>query len=95
MILTMTLHALLLVMYCAIRVPKTVILQNSTFGPGVYDSCFYLAMCVVVTRLLLLLAGDVEQNPGPISPEQLTNGLAVLITEAPATVKPVLGVWGS
>ena len=46
-----------------------------------------------MTRLLLLLAGDVELNPGPITAEELTRGLAILITDAPTAVKPVLGVW--
>ena len=46
-----------------------------------------------MTRLLLILAGDVEVNPGPVATEELTRGLATLLTEAPAGVKPVLGVW--
>ena len=47
----------------------------------------------VIVELLLLLSGDVEMNPGPVSHEELTSGLTTLITEAPSGVKPVLGVW--
>ena len=88
----MTFHTLLQVMWYASQVPQVVI-QHSLSSSGVYDSCFYLAMGGIVTRLLLLLAGDVEENPGPVDTGELTRGLATLITEASAGVKPVLGVW--
>ena len=45
------------------------------------------------TRLLLLLAGDIESNPGPQSNEYLINGLAELIGEAPSSMREVLCVW--
>ena len=32
-------------------------------------------------------------NPGPVGGKELTRGLASLVTEAPAQVKLVLGVW--
>ena len=57
------------------------------------DVFFHLAVGGVITRLLLLLAGDVEENPGPVAEEDLNGGLASLITEAPVEVKPVISVW--
>ena len=45
------------------------------------------------TRLLLMLAGDIESNPGPQSNEDLINGLAELIGEAPSSMREVLCVW--
>ena len=54
----------------------------------------YCGDIVMVMRMLLIMAGDVELNPGPaIEREELTRGLATLITEAPVGVKPVLSVW--
>ena len=87
----MTLYLLLKVTCYTIRVTETVI--PLSFSPSLYDSCFYLAVVGVVTRLLLIIAGDVEENPGPVDQEELTRSLATLITKAPAGVKPVLGVW--
>jgi hypothetical protein len=58
----MTFHTLLQVMWYASQVPQVVI-QHSLSSSCVNDSCFYLAMGGIVTRLLLLLAGDVEENP--------------------------------
>jgi hypothetical protein len=52
-----------------------------------------LAAGGLVARLLLIIAGDVELNPGPVAAEELNSGLATLITEAPTGVKLVLGVW--
>ena len=49
----------------------------------------------IVIRMLLIMAGDVEVNPGPVATEDLTQGLASLITEAPVTVKTVLAVWSA
>ena len=46
-----------------------------------------------MARLLLIIAGDIEENPGPPGTEELITSLATLITQAPAGVKPVLGVW--
>ena len=44
--------------------------------------------------LLLLLAGDVELNPGPVSALELTEGLAKLVTAAPdGSVKDILLTW--
>ena len=49
-------------------------------------------MIVNLVQLLLIVAGDVETNPGP---DSLTDAMARLISEAPnATVKEVLGRWG-
>ena len=48
----------------------------------------------LVIRMLLIMAGDVELNPGPPA-EELTKGLASLITDAPVSVKPVLSVWAT
>ena len=47
----------------------------------------------LVIRLLLILSGDIETNPGPVNSDDLMEGLASLITAAPATVKPLLSVW--
>ena len=49
-------------------------------------------MIVNLVQLLLIVAGDVETNPGP---DSLTDAMARLISEAPNdTVKEVLGRWG-
>ena len=42
---------------------------------------------------LLLLAGDVESNPGPVSSQSLADGLARLVASAPANVREVLSAW--
>ena len=87
----MIMYVLLKVMECR-RVTQTVIFH--LISSSLYDGCFYLAIGSVVTRLLLIIAGDIEVNPGPVvNTEELTRSLATLITEAPAGVKPVLGVW--
>ena len=44
----------------------------------------YLAVGGVVTGVLLIMAVDVEENPGPPDTEELIRSLASLITEAPA-----------
>ena len=47
---------------------------------------------VNLVQLLLMVAGDVETNPGP---DSVTEAMARLISEAPNdTVKEVLGRWG-
>ena len=46
--------------------------------------------------LLLILAGDVESNPGPDSQsvdENLIAGLADLVGQAPENMRDVLCVW--
>ena len=44
--------------------------------------------------LLILLAGDIETNPGPVSAEALMQGLARLASSAPAgCVKNILLTW--
>ena len=41
--------------------------------------------------LLLLLAGDVEENPGPVSPQNLLLGIASLAADAPpGSVKNII-----
>ena len=46
-------------------------------------------------RMLLMLAGDVESNPGPQSADDvLIDGLAELVGQAPASMWEVLFVWG-
>ena len=55
-------------------------------------------MTVMITaaslpQQLLLLAGDVETNPGPVSSQSLSNGLARLVASAPAEVREVLSTW--
>jgi hypothetical protein len=87
----MTLYVLLKVMCCKVHATQTV-LSHST-SSTLYDGCFYLAVGGVVARLLLIMAGDIEENPGPPGTEEMIRRLATLITEAPAGVKPVLGVW--
>ena len=56
-----------------------------------------LAMVIItaagLSAQLLLLAGDVELNPGPVSSQSLTDGLARLLASAPAEVREVLSVW--
>ena len=47
----------------------------------------------IVIRILLMLSGDIEMNPGPVTNKDLIEGLASLVTAAPDSVKPVLGVW--
>ena len=95
-ILVMILYLFLIlhVILCSIREPQGVvnrILLQSVSGCGVSDG--YCGDIVMVMRILLIMAGDVELNPGPIDSEELTRGLATLITEAPVGVKPVLSVW--
>lgn len=67
------------------------ILLQSVSGWDVYDGC--CGDFVLQIQMLLIMAGDVELNPGPLTPEELTQGLATLIIQAPEIVKPVLGVW--
>ena len=46
-------------------------------------------------KMLLMLAGDVESNPGPQSNDDLLiEGLAELVGQAPARMREVLCVWG-
>ena len=89
----MTLYVLWKVMRCQEYVTQTVIFHSASSSSSLYDGCFYLAIGSVVTRLLLIMAGDIEENPGPPETEELIGSLATLITEAPAGVKPVLAVW--
>ena len=47
-------------------------------------------------RRLLMLAGDVESNPGPdpqTTEDSLITGLADLVGQAPASMREVLCVW--
>ena len=47
-------------------------------------------------RILLMLAGDVESNPGPdaqSNEDSLIEGLAELVGQAPASMREVLCVW--
>ena len=56
-----------------------------------------------VTRMLLLLAGDVESNPGPVTPtadttstvvDSLTQALATIIGQAPSSeVRLLISTW--
>ena len=87
----MMVNLLLSALIHAVKVSTSVI----SHGPrnGVNDNCFQVIIGGLVVKLLLILAGDIEVNPGPVSAEELTTGLASLITEAPTSVKPVLGVW--
>ena len=85
-------YLLLKVTCCTLQVTQTVIPYSSS-SSSLYDSCFYMAVAGVVSTLLMIMSGDIEENPSPIYQEELTKCLATLITEAPAGVKPVLGVW--
>ena len=48
-------------------------------------------------RVLLLLSGDIEMNPGPCTgtdiPDPLIGGLADLVGEAPGNIRDILCVW--
>jgi hypothetical protein len=77
-----------------IQEPQTAVnsvLLQSVSGWDVYDGC--CGDIVLQIQMLLIIAGDVELNPGPLTPEELTRGLATLITQAPEGVRTVLGVW--
>jgi hypothetical protein len=52
-----------------------------------------LATAAGLLEQLLLLAGDVELNPGPVSHKSLSEGQARLVTSAPAEVREVLTAW--
>ena len=66
----------LLVVVCVIRAPEA----TQPLSPSmVIGRCYLLSLCVTgkvmavlfVLHLLLLLAGDVETNPGPITGESV------------------------
>ena len=40
-----------------------------------------------------MLAGDVEENPGPVSPQTLLEGIARLAVDAPGPVKNIILAW--
>ena len=71
--------------------------KKSLFAPAYYHSENPVA--AQVTKLLLMMAGDVEVNPGPLSPpveDSLTRGLALLISQAgPEQVKLVISTRAS
>ena len=61
----MTMYVLLKVLDGNIRVTKTVIF-HATSSISLCDGCFYLATACVVARLPLIIASNVEENPGPV-----------------------------
>ena len=81
---------MLLVLDLVSKGPKTLLQKLVT--SEVQEAFFYLIISEMV-RQLLLLSGDIEVNPGPLTQEELTRGPATLITDAPEGVKPVLSVW--
>ena len=70
---------------------NSILLQSVSGWDHVYDGC--CGDIVLQIQMLLIIAGDVELNPGPLTSEELTQGLATLIVQAPEIVKTVLGVW--
>ena len=44
-------------------------------------------------RMLLMLAGDVEINPGPLNTDTLVTGLSDLVEQAPSSMRDVLCAW--
>ena len=42
---------------------------------------------------LLMLSGDVECKPGPVSHQSMSDGLAKLLTCAPVEVREMLSAW--
>ena len=64
-IVTMTMYVLLKVMEGNIRFTQTVIF-HATNSISLCDGCFYLSTACVVARLPLIIASDVEENPGPV-----------------------------
>ena len=72
----------LLVLVCVKRAPET----TQALSPSiVIGRCYLLSLCVtgkvmavfLVLHLLVLLAGDVETNPGPITGESCISFVAV------------------
>ena len=81
---------------------KSSICKRSGGGGGGGRALFALSLTclamVIITvaglsAQLLLLAGDVESNPGPVSSQSLADGLARLVASAPANVREVLSTW--
>ena len=52
-----------------------------------------LLASLITPKQLLLLAGDVEENPGPVTTQQLTEGQGKLIASAPQELRNVLTTW--
>ena len=79
----------------------TIGVENVTINPTNMNenSSYYNCeqpMAAQVTRMLLLVAGDVELNPGPQHPvdDSLARGLAFLISQASSEqVKIVISAW--
>ena len=71
---------------------------NLSSNVNLNTSCYQCEqpMAAQVTRMLLLVAGDVELNPGPQHPveDSLTRGLALLISQTSSEqVKLVISTW--
>ena len=67
----------LLVLVCVIRAPETIQALSPSMAIG---RCYLLSLCItgqvnmvvfLLLHLLVLLAGDVETNPGPITGESV------------------------
>ena len=87
----MALYFLLILFYKCDRNATDILVLQSLSSQVMYEGCY----AGLVIRMLLIMAGDVELNPGPVATEELTKGLASLITEAPVAVKSVLAVWAT
>ena len=71
-IVTMIMYVLLKVMECKTRVTQTVIF-HTTSSTSLYDGCFYLTIGSVVTRLLLIIAGDIKVRVSCFAHTSLNN----------------------
>ena len=88
----MTLYFLLqVILYTQETQAADSVMMQSLSSYDLNEGCY----ASLVLGLLLIMAVDVELNPGPAAKEELPRGLATLIAEAPVTVKPVLGVWAT